>query len=183
MQTRATLSRSGLGLIEAYRQSDIEEGSNLLLLVDQFEEIFRFQFRPDASLLLRPLLRHPGHVSGRTVADRHIPSVAPVDSDIPRPGRFCRHCSRRGPLRTPVSNFPSHRNRPRSRNAGLIPLVLEIRRKKLLRRLRLNIPSFPRRGHACPPLPWRNRGVSFPLVGRKGVLLSLKFAGQSSSYA
>ena len=43
MQTRATLSRSGLGLIEAYRQSDIEEGSNLLLLVDQFEEIFRFR--------------------------------------------------------------------------------------------------------------------------------------------
>ncbi|MDP7050166.1 MAG: hypothetical protein QF721_11990 [Verrucomicrobiota bacterium] len=43
LQTRATLSRSGLGLIEAYRQSDIEEGSNLLLLVDQFEEIFRFR--------------------------------------------------------------------------------------------------------------------------------------------
>ena len=43
LQTRATLSRSGLGLIEAYRQSNIEEGSNLLLLVDQFEEIFRFR--------------------------------------------------------------------------------------------------------------------------------------------
>ena len=43
LQTRATLSRSGLGLIEAYRQSDIEEGTNLLLLVDQFEEIFRFR--------------------------------------------------------------------------------------------------------------------------------------------
>ena len=43
LQTRATLSRSGLGLIEAYRQSNIEKGSNLLLLVDQFEEIFRFR--------------------------------------------------------------------------------------------------------------------------------------------
>ena len=42
-QTHATLSRSGLGLIEAYRQSDIEEGANMLLLVDQFEEIFRFR--------------------------------------------------------------------------------------------------------------------------------------------
>ena len=42
-QTRATLSRSGLGLIEAYRQSAIEKGANLLLLVDQFEEIFRFR--------------------------------------------------------------------------------------------------------------------------------------------
>ena len=43
LQTRATLSRSGLGLIEAYRQSSIDKGANLLLLVDQFEEIFRFR--------------------------------------------------------------------------------------------------------------------------------------------
>ena len=43
LQTRATLTRSGLGLIEAYRHSEIEEGTNLLLLVDQFEEIFRFR--------------------------------------------------------------------------------------------------------------------------------------------
>ena len=40
---RTMLSRSGLGLLEAYRQSDIEPGSNLLILVDQFEEIFRFR--------------------------------------------------------------------------------------------------------------------------------------------
>ena len=37
---RTMLSRSGLGLLEAYRQSDIEPGSNLLILVDQFEEEF-----------------------------------------------------------------------------------------------------------------------------------------------
>ena len=43
LETRATLSRSGLGLVEAVRQSDIEEGSNLLVVVDQFEEIFRFR--------------------------------------------------------------------------------------------------------------------------------------------
>ena len=40
---RTMLSRSGLGLLEAYRQSEIEPGTNLLILVDQFEEIFRFR--------------------------------------------------------------------------------------------------------------------------------------------
>ena len=30
-------------MLEAYRQSDIEPGTNLLILVDQFEEIFRFR--------------------------------------------------------------------------------------------------------------------------------------------
>ena len=39
----ATLNHSGLGLIEAIRQSEIEPETNLLILVDQFEEIFRFQ--------------------------------------------------------------------------------------------------------------------------------------------
>ena len=48
-QVRATLTRSGLGLIEAIRQCDIEEGSNLLIVVDQFEEIFRFRGSDDAS--------------------------------------------------------------------------------------------------------------------------------------
>lgn len=39
----ATLSRSHFGLVEAIKQSDIGEGTNFLLVVDQFEEIFRFQ--------------------------------------------------------------------------------------------------------------------------------------------
>ena len=39
----ATLNHSGLGLVEAIRQSDFEPGTNVLILVDQFEEIFRFQ--------------------------------------------------------------------------------------------------------------------------------------------
>ncbi len=39
----ATLSHSGLGLVEAIRQSEIEPDTNVLILVDQFEEIFRFQ--------------------------------------------------------------------------------------------------------------------------------------------
>ena len=38
----ATLRHSGRGLVEAYRQSDIEAETNLLVVVDQFEELFRF---------------------------------------------------------------------------------------------------------------------------------------------
>jgi WD40 repeat protein len=40
----ATLSRSRFGLVEAIKQSDdVEPGANLLLVVDQFEELFRFR--------------------------------------------------------------------------------------------------------------------------------------------
>ena len=39
----ATLRRSRNGLVEAVRQSDLGEGHNLLLVVDQFEELFRFR--------------------------------------------------------------------------------------------------------------------------------------------
>lgn len=38
----ATLSRSHFGLVEAVKQADIGEGTNFLVVVDQFEEIFRF---------------------------------------------------------------------------------------------------------------------------------------------
>ena len=38
----ATLSRSHFGMVEAIRQSDIGVDTNFLLVVDQFEEIFRF---------------------------------------------------------------------------------------------------------------------------------------------
>ncbi len=38
----AILRRSNLGLIEVYKQSGIDKTNNLLVLVDQFEEIFRF---------------------------------------------------------------------------------------------------------------------------------------------
>ena len=40
---RAMLGRSTMGLIEAIAQSDLEQGDNLLIVVDQFEEIFRFR--------------------------------------------------------------------------------------------------------------------------------------------
>ena len=40
----ATLSRSRFGLVEAVKQSDVfESGTNLLVVVDQFEELFRFR--------------------------------------------------------------------------------------------------------------------------------------------
>ncbi len=38
----ATLSRSHFGMVEAIKQADLGEGTNFLLVVDQFEEIFRF---------------------------------------------------------------------------------------------------------------------------------------------
>ncbi len=39
----STLRRGPLGLVEILRQSPIPPGSNLLILVDQFEELFRFR--------------------------------------------------------------------------------------------------------------------------------------------
>jgi WD40 repeat protein len=38
----ATLSRSHFGLVEAVKQADLGAGTNFLLVVDQFEEVFRF---------------------------------------------------------------------------------------------------------------------------------------------
>src|SRR5262249_39463653 len=40
-----TLQRSSRGLVEAVKQSQIKERQNVLLVVDQFEELFRFQDR------------------------------------------------------------------------------------------------------------------------------------------
>src|SRR5438034_319879 len=41
--TEATLRRSALGLVEATRQARMAAHENLLVVVDQFEEIFRFR--------------------------------------------------------------------------------------------------------------------------------------------
>ena len=38
----ATLRRGPLGLVEAVKEARLPAGANLLVLVDQFEEIFRF---------------------------------------------------------------------------------------------------------------------------------------------
>lgn len=38
----ATLSRSNFGLVEAVKQADVGDDTNFLLVVDQFEELFRF---------------------------------------------------------------------------------------------------------------------------------------------
>ena len=45
LDLEATLIRSGLGLIEAARQSGLKKNENLLIVVDQFEELFRFSER------------------------------------------------------------------------------------------------------------------------------------------
>ncbi|MGB0610283.1 MAG: ATP-binding protein, partial [Verrucomicrobiales bacterium] len=42
LKLNATLRRSRLGLVEAIRQANLPEGTNFLLVVDQFEEIFRY---------------------------------------------------------------------------------------------------------------------------------------------
>ncbi len=43
------LRRSNLGLIESYKQSGLDKKNNLLILVDQFEELFRFsKYEKDA---------------------------------------------------------------------------------------------------------------------------------------
>jgi len=45
----ATLTHSGFGLVEAIKQSDVEPDTNILIVVDQFEEIFRFRRMDDES--------------------------------------------------------------------------------------------------------------------------------------
>jgi WD40 repeat protein/energy-coupling factor transporter ATP-binding protein EcfA2 len=42
LKLNATLRRSRLGLVETIRQATLPEGTNFLLVVDQFEEIFRY---------------------------------------------------------------------------------------------------------------------------------------------
>ncbi|MBQ10901.1 MAG: hypothetical protein CMJ45_05065 [Planctomyces sp.] len=48
----ATLTHSGFGLVEAIKQSDVEPDSNVLIVVDQFEELFRFRQMDDESAAL-----------------------------------------------------------------------------------------------------------------------------------
>ena len=44
----ATLRRGPRGLVEVLRDTPLPEGTNLLLLVDQFEEIFRYRQQGDS---------------------------------------------------------------------------------------------------------------------------------------
>lgn len=46
----ANLRRSGLGLVDAVRHAQLPTGTNLLVLVDQFEELFRFSRKNAADL-------------------------------------------------------------------------------------------------------------------------------------
>ncbi|HKH49977.1 MAG TPA: hypothetical protein VKM72_35430 [Thermoanaerobaculia bacterium] len=45
---QSTLRRSGLGLLEAVREAQMPSGQSLLVVVDQFEELFRFEQTVDA---------------------------------------------------------------------------------------------------------------------------------------
>lgn len=63
---RATLNRGPLGLVEALRQFDFSADENLLLLVDQFEELFRFE-------------RHGGRSESRAFLDILLASAAQAD--------------------------------------------------------------------------------------------------------
>jgi WD40 repeat protein len=48
----STLRRGSLGLVEIVRQAELPKEENLLIVVDQFEELFRFTRKPLKSLLL-----------------------------------------------------------------------------------------------------------------------------------
>ena len=62
--TEATLRRGSLGLVEAVRQNRMPSGESLLVVVDQFEELFRFarvtasgeQYRYEAAAFVKLLL-------------------------------------------------------------------------------------------------------------------------------
>jgi len=61
--TEATLRRGSLGLVEAVRQTQMPAGENLLVVVDQFEELFRFartaegeQYHNEAAAFVKLLL-------------------------------------------------------------------------------------------------------------------------------
>lgn len=63
MMTEATLRRGSLGLVEAIRQARIGSHENVLVVVDQFEELFRFeqvaeseQYKNDAAAFVKLLL-------------------------------------------------------------------------------------------------------------------------------
>src|SRR2546423_6265124 len=64
----ATLRRSALGLVEATKQARIPANENLLIVVDQFEEIFRFRrmskrdgFEDEAAAFIKLLLEAKRH--------------------------------------------------------------------------------------------------------------------------
>jgi ABC-type glutathione transport system ATPase component len=89
---QATLRRSRFGLIEAVKQSQLKPDANLLLVVDQFEEIFRFH---EAT---------PGGHRQRRRAHLHRP-----DHALGFPGRLLEvHRPGRGGQRRRIFDSPPH---------------------------------------------------------------------------
>jgi WD40 repeat protein len=66
---RATLNRGPLGLIEALKEHQFPQDENLLLLVDQFEEIFRFE-------------RHGGRSESRAFVDLLLASAQHPEASV-----------------------------------------------------------------------------------------------------
>ncbi len=78
---QATLSRSRNGLLEAVRQSPAAAGSSLLLVVDQFEELFRFNrasaMSQEEAIAFVNLLQH-----ATQQADQNVYVVLTMRSDF-----------------------------------------------------------------------------------------------------
>ncbi len=96
-QVEATLRRSGLGLVDAARQSTELSDGRLLVVVDQFEELFRFENTDGQTgrrRRRRPLRAAADHRRARTTARRSTSSsrcvrtssvTAPGSATFPRP--------------------------------------------------------------------------------------------------
>jgi len=63
----STLARGPLGLVEAVRETGLPQGENLLIVVDQFEEIFRFRREREDDVLLVHLADADPDVRGNPV--------------------------------------------------------------------------------------------------------------------
>ena len=69
---QGTLRMSGLGLVDIVRQARLPAGTNLLVVVDQFEELFRYQGRVDAN---NPADNQAANPAGHGPADAAVAFV------------------------------------------------------------------------------------------------------------
>ena len=75
----ATLSMSTLGLVDAFQQARLAPRQNLLVVVDQFEELFRYQALGAASPLLAPAM----HADEQATAFVKLLLAAVVQTELP----------------------------------------------------------------------------------------------------
>ncbi|MGH9196815.1 MAG: hypothetical protein ACRD1T_13860, partial [Acidimicrobiia bacterium] len=77
----ATLRRGNLGLVEAVRQASLPPHENILILVDQFEELFRIYASVVSTLLTPCILQGEDGDGGRTL--EQTPPLNPHPSPPP----------------------------------------------------------------------------------------------------